>query len=186
MPAFPAPSYQLAGFNGSRDTLHAMVVAALGPGGERSPLVRAATEEAVGKLFPKAYDSEILSICFWVTQKVRYINDPMHLEMVKTPERLVTEIRGKGFARGDCDDIACLIATMCLLAGRNAQFVVVGFGEKGQYSHVFARVQEPRTKKWIVCDPVAGSDVRAMLRKVKTYQIWSLDEAPGTGPLVEM
>lgn len=183
--SFHAPSYQLSGFHGSRDTLRAMVSAALGLHGERSSLVRSATEEAIGKLFPKAYDSEILSICFWAMQKVRYVNDPMHLELVKTPERLVTEIRQRGFARGDCDDIACLIATMCLQVGRNAQFVVVGFGDKGSYSHVFARVQEPRTKKWIVCDPVAGSDVRSMLNKVKTYQIWSLDEAPGTGPIVD-
>jgi hypothetical protein len=56
--------------------------------------------------------------------------------------------------------------------------VVVGFGEPGQYSHVFVRVQEPRTSQWIVCDPVAGTDERGMLDRVTTWYTVSCDEPP--------
>lgn len=189
MPAFqthlPSPSYQLSGFSGSRDTLRAMIETAQGPGGEKSALVRSATEEAIGRIASKAYSSEILAVAYWVTAHVMYANDPLHVEMLKSPERIVREVKGRGFARGDCDDMACITGTMALQLGRQAQFVVVGFGARGDFSHVFCRVQEPKSKQWIVCDPVAGSNVRSMLGRVTTYQIWSLDEAPGTGPLLE-
>jgi len=180
-----ANTQQLSGFTGSRDTLTAMVRAAQGPGGEKSLVVRNATEQALGKVFPKDYLGEILASCYWAWQRVLYVNDPMHVEMVKTPERLVEEIRQRGHARGDCDDIACLIGTMCLQCGRDAQFVVAGFGQPGHFSHVFCRVKEPKSGAWIVCDPVAGFDGRTMLNRVKTYQIWSLDEMPEAGPILE-
>jgi len=179
------PSYQLSGFSGARDTLRAMVEAAQGAYGERSALVRRATEEAIGRLAPKAYGPEILAVGYWVTKNVIYVNDPLHVELLKTPERLVREVREQGFARGDCDDIACLTGTMALQLGRQAQFVVVGFSGPGDFSHVFCRVKLPKTEQWIVIDPVAGSNIRSMLGRVRTYQLWSLDELPNTGPLME-
>jgi len=57
------------------------------------------------------------------------------------------------------------------------EFVIVGFGEAGQYTHVFVRIKEPRSGQWIVCDPVAGSDERGMLERVTTFYTKSLDEA---------
>ena len=187
MPAaqLPTPTYHLSGFSGAKDTLRAMVEAAQGAQGERSALVREATEEAIGLLAPKAYGSEILAVAYWVTGHVHYVNDPLHTEMVKTPERLVKEVRARGYGRGDCDDLGCLIGTMALQLGRQAQLVVVGFDQPGDYSHVFCRVQEPKTRQWIVCDPVAGSNIRSMLGRVRTYQIWSLDEPASSGPMVE-
>lgn len=141
------------------------------------------TEQVIAEIWPKDYVGEISAICNWVAQHVYYTNDPMHVELVKDPQRLVEEILAKGYARGDCDDMACLIGTMALQVGRHAQFVVVGFGRKGEFTHVFTRVQEPKTSKWIVCDPVAGSDVASMLSRVKTFEIWSADELPEHGPV---
>lgn len=177
------PPYKLSGFNGPPDTLAKMVQAVQGDRGERSFFVRAVTEEVVGELWPKEYLGEILAINAWVSEHVVYLNDPMHVELLKDPQRLCEEIVAKGFARGDCDDIATLIGTMALQVGRHARFVVVGFAEKGNYSHVFAQVLEPRSGDWIVCDPVAGYSVRSMLERVTTYQIWSCDELPSHGPV---
>lgn len=146
-------------------------------------LVRSVTEQVIGELWPKDYVGEVVAICNWVAEHVRYTNDPMHVELLKDPQRLVEEILSKGYARGDCDDIACLIATMALQVGRHAQLVVAGFGKKGEYSHVFTRVEAPKSGKWIVCDPVAGSDVAGMLQRVTTYEVWSTDELPGHGPV---
>jgi Transglutaminase-like superfamily len=157
--------------------LKEMVRAVHGVRGEQSILVRSVTEEVVSGLQPKDYLGEILAIRYWVTENVRYVNDPLHVEVVKDPERIVEEIMGRGQAAEDCDGIALLIATMCLQVGRAAEFVVAGFGEPGHYSHVFVRVKEPRTNQWIVCDPVAGSDERGMLDRVTTFYTKSLDEA---------
>jgi len=175
------PPHTLAGFSGHPDTLAAMVQVAHGPRGEQSMLVRSMLEEVVRSVQPKDYLGEILAVRYWVTERVRYANDPMHVEMVKDPQRLCEEIAARGQAVGDCDDIATLIGTMCLQLGREAEYVVVGFGGAGSYSHVFARVKEPRSGEWIVCDPVAGTDERGMLERVSTYYTVSLDEPAGAG-----
>lgn len=178
-----SPPHQITGFRGPTDTLAKMVEVAQGPRGEQSLFVRSVVEQVMGRLQPKDYLGEILAINNWVAEKVVYLNDPMHLELVKDPQRLCEEIFERGQARGDCDDIAVLMSTMALLVGRHAQFVVVGFGESGSYSHVFSRIQDPRSGKWIVCDPVAGSDVASMLKRVTTFQVWSCDELPSHGPV---
>lgn len=178
------PPTRISGFKGPPDTLANMVAAAQGPRGERSMLVRSMLEQIVGRLWPKEYCGEILAVNNWVSEKVIYLNDPLHVELLKDPQRLCEEIQARGHARGDCDDIAVLIATLCLQLGRKARFVVAGFGEQGAYSHVFAQVQEPRTETWITCDPVAGTGVRNMLKRISTYQIWSCDELPSNGPVI--
>jgi hypothetical protein len=156
-----------------------MVAAVQGPRGEQSLLVRQVTENVVRGVQPKDYLGEILAIRYWVTEKVRYTNDPLHVELVRDAQALVEEILAHGTVTADCDEIALLIACMCLQVGRVAEFVVAGFGEPGAYSHVFARVQEPRSGQWIVADPVAGTDERGMLDRVTTFYVTSCDEPPG-------
>ncbi|NIR32903.1 MAG: hypothetical protein GWN84_27135 [Gammaproteobacteria bacterium] len=170
------PAHRLSGFHGSADTLNLMREQAWGPRGEQSVVVRMALEEITRDLFPKDYLSEILAVRNFATSHLRYVNDPLHVEYVKDPERLVEEIGEYGIAQADCDEIAELIATMGLQLGRQAEYVVVGFGEPGDYSHVFTRLKEPKSGQWIVCDPVAGTDERTMLGRVTTYELWSLDE----------
>jgi len=74
-----------------------------------------------------------------------------------------------------CDDLALWIGTLCRQLGRDTQFVIVGFGRPGHYSHVFARAKEPKSGQWIVLDPVAGTNEGSMLRRVTTYQIYPID-----------
>lgn len=75
----------------------------------------------------------------------------------------------------NCDDIACFIGALARQLGRECEFVVVGFGRPGQYSHVFTRVKEPKTGKWIVCDPVAGTTEARMLSRVTTWKSVAVD-----------
>jgi hypothetical protein len=173
----------LSGFTGASDTLRAMVEAAQGERGEKSMLVRGLVDEIVAEIQPKDYAGEIVAIRNWATENIRYSNDPLHVELVKDPQTLAEEYLQRGIAVGDCDDLACFIGTCHLLVGRDAQFVAVGFGAPGQFSHVFERVREPRTGQWIICDPVAGSREREMASRVTTYEIWSLDELPNAGPV---
>jgi hypothetical protein len=175
----------LSGFTGAPDTLRAMVEAAQGPRGEKSLVVRSMVEQIVQGLQPKDYVGEILAIRNWVAEYVRYVNDPQHVELVKDPQALVEEYLRDGVAHGDCDCMACCIGSMHLCLGRDAQFLPVGFGQPGHYSHVFERCMEPRTKTWIICDPVAGTREREMASRITTYQIWSLDELPDHGPVEE-
>jgi hypothetical protein len=175
----------LSGFSGAPDTLVAMIQAAQGPRGEQSIVVRTLLDNILSRMAPKDYAGEIVAVRNWVAEHVRYMNDPLHVEMVKTPQTMVEEYQQRGVAQGDCDDIACMIGTLHLCLGREAQLLPVGFGAPGHLSHVFERCKEPRTNQWIVCDPVAGTREREMLEKITTYQIWSLDELPDHGPLEE-
>lgn len=172
---FDSPPTVFRGFSGPDDTILEMRKAVLGPRGDRSILVRSVAEECVRHLQPKDYLSEILAIRNYTASRLRYQNDPIAVELVKDPQRLVEEIKKHGVAAGDCDDIATLIACLARHLGREAQFVTVGFGKPNHFSHVFARVKEPKSNQWVVTDSVAGTDEGKMLRRVTTWKAWSID-----------
>jgi transglutaminase-like putative cysteine protease len=153
-----------------------MVELALGDRGERSMLVRSMKDHIVRKIQPKDYLGEIIAVRNFVAEKVRYSNDALGVEQVQDPQRMCEEIVRHGNAVGDCDDSATLIATLCRQLGRECEYVVVGFGMPGQFSHVFPRVREPKTRKWIVCDPVAGTGEAGMLKKVTTWKSVRVDK----------
>jgi len=175
----------LSGFSGAPDTLREMVDAAQGDRGERSVVLRALVEEITAGIWPKDYVGEILAIRNFAAEHIRYINDPQHVELVKSPQTIAEEFFERGIAVGDCDDIGCFISSSHLQLGRNCQIVAVGFGPAGHYTHVFERCQEPRTGVWVICDPVAGTREREMARRATTWQIWSLDEPPSRGAVEE-
>ena len=175
-PIADAPPQRLAPFRGPDDTLRLMVELALGERGERSSMIQAMKDHVIRKLQPKDYLGEIVAVRNFAAERIRYSNDAMGVEQVKDPQRIAEEISNTGNAVGDCDDIATFIGALCRQLGREVEFVVVGFGRPGMYSHVFARVREPKSKKWIVCDPVAGTDEAGMLRKVKTWKSVRVDK----------
>jgi hypothetical protein len=170
-------------FGGPRDTLEKMADAALGPRGERSIIVRRFTEWVIQGVQPKDYLGEILAIRNALVQPspfrpgmalFHYTNDPRHVELVKDPERQVTEILETGSTMVDCDDVSTMAATMALIIGRNVDLVAMGF-EPGSLSHVAIRVQEPKTQQWIILDGVAGPREKEAAGKAKELMVRSLD-----------
>jgi hypothetical protein len=173
-PLADRPPQVLRPFSGPADTIREMVKAAVGPRGEQSATVHSLKNSIVRELEPKDYLSEILAVRFFAAERIRYSNDALTVEQVQDPERICDQIIQYGKAVGDCDDIATWIATVCRQLGREAQFVTVGFGPAGHYTHVFTRVKEPKSQRWIVCDPVAGPTESSMLHRVTTYKIWEI------------
>jgi hypothetical protein len=146
---------------------------------ERSIPVRRHTEQIISNLRPKDYASEIIAICKWWGNAGRYTRDPLHVEMLRDPERLIADANA-GRLACDCDEFALAIAVCCLTVGARAQFVTVGFqpqrpGQPKIHTHVFCRAQDPRTKQWWVLDPVAGRRVGQMLKRVKQYTVFEVD-----------
>lgn len=170
-----APPHSLGPFQGPQTTIELMRRQVRGDRGERSVKVRSVTENVVLGLQPKDYLSEIIAVRNFVASHVRYLNDPLTTEWTKDPERLIDEILERGEAVGDCDDIASLIAAMLRQCGREVEFVTVGFGAPGSYAHVFVRAKEPKSGRWVVCDPVAGTTEDAMLRRATTWKFWRID-----------
>lgn len=122
--------------------------------------VRSRVERVCRFLVQGDYASEVLACYYWTCQHIRYIKDPVGVELVKDPVR-VLETRA-----GDCDDIATLLASMLMSCGNDACFSLVGFdGNKGA-SHVFACVYV--RGKWVALDPVANREIGDMLQRTKT------------------
>lgn len=168
----------LNSFKGTDDTIRLMIEYARGAEGEQNARVRQWAEAMVRLLQPKDYLSEILAIRGWCTgPQLRYTNDARHVEMVKTPLRILNEIEEFGVSLVDCDDIATLIAALGMCLGRNATYTKAGFSRMDpQYTHVFARLQEPRSGTWIVCDPVAGTRESVMISTAVRFKNISVDE----------
>lgn len=160
-----------------------MAAHALGENGEKHMLCRWFTEYVVQDVHPKDYLGEILAIrnCFVQASPwrpgvplFRYSNDPRHVELVKTPRRMVEEIRERGNTVVDCDDIACMAACMCLQIGREVELVALGFEPK-TLSHVGVRAKEPKSSRWIWLDGVAGPREREAAQRAKELLVLSLD-----------
>lgn len=174
LPLGDRPPQRLRPFNGAPDTVAEMVRAAIGPRGEQSVVVYTLKNSIIRELDPKDYLSEILAVRNFAAERIRYSNDALAVEQVQDPQRIAEQIIQYGKAVGDCDDIACFTAALTRQLGRETEYVTVGFGPPGHFTHVFVRVKEPKSGQWIVCDPVAGPNEAKMLARVTTYKIWSL------------
>lgn len=178
----PAPAVSLSAFRGPQHTLEVMGAKASGPRGEQSFRVRQFAEAVTRYLEPKDYLGEIIACRNVFLQRspktgaplFRYMNDPRHVELVKDPERMVEEIEMYGSTQVDCDEIACLAATMCMCLGREVELVALGF-TPGSLSHVAVRVKEPKSGTWIFIDPVAGPKERDAAKRAREVRFWSVD-----------
>lgn len=122
------PTSRIRPFAGPEDTLREMADAALGDDGERSMLVRQFTSWVVSGIFPKDYNGEILAIRNVLVQHspwlpgvplFRYTNDARHVEVVKTPRRMLEEIYQQGTTQVDC------LPEGTLLLGRDFRFIPI-------------------------------------------------------------
>lgn len=173
-------------YRGTPHTVEKMIELCLGPRGERSLLVRRHAEQIVSNIRPKDYSSEVIAVYYWWTRAGRYTRDPLHVELLKDPQRMVEDAE-QGRLVCDCDELAIGIATDCLVLGAKARFVTVGFKApppgmptsrlaraSGPFTHVFAQAQDPRTKTWWTLDPVAGRRVARMQNRVKQVRIYPI------------
>lgn len=146
--------------------------------------VRTLAEEICGGLRSKDYTSEYLALYQWVLGRCRYMRDPRTVELVRAPYIVCRDALAGKTPCLDCDDEACLLAALVLAVGGHAELVTVAFrsmvviDELGQpqrqYSHVFCRAQDPRSKQWIVLDPVAAEKTGEMLGRTKFAKVWAI------------
>ena len=110
----------------------------------------------------------------YVQKHVRYVKDPDGIEYLTEPVLMIKKIM-EGEARGDCDDIACLIATILLAVGIQPHYAIVKYRETSKsFNHIYVVVYERnyRDKKktrivldGIVKDKPIGYEVRYVEKK---------------------
>ena len=126
---------------------------------------------------PGDYNSEIYALYSWVRQNIRYAKDPHDVEWVQSPRALLES------GQGDCDDIATILAALCMAMGHECRFLVVGF-EDGAPSHVFCQcaVRSRASldgggnggKNWVTLDPVADEHTSEMHQRVRFARAYPL------------
>lgn len=78
-------------YRGTDHTVKAMIDLARGDRGERSIKVRRHAEQIITGIRPKDYASEAIAVCRWWGNAGRYTRDPVHIEMLRDPERLIDD-----------------------------------------------------------------------------------------------
>lgn len=81
---------------------------------------------------PRQWAAEVDRLHSFVRDQIRYVRDPVDLELVATPEKTL-ELRA-----GDCDDKATLLAALLEATGHPARFLAVGLNG-GPFSHVLTQ-----------------------------------------------
>lgn len=96
--------------------------------------IRDKARELLSGIPPRQWMAEIKSMHAYVRDSIRYMRDPVDLELVQTPEKTIE------LGVGDCDDKATLLAALLTASGHPSQFVAIGFGTNG-FSHVLVETQ---------------------------------------------
>ncbi len=94
---------------------------------------------------PRKWNLELNALMQFVQDRIRYVKDPVGLELVQAPERTL-EIK-----QGDCDDKSTLLAALLMATGHPARFTVVGF-KGGPFSHVL--VEAKTGKRWVPMETI--------------------------------
>ena len=136
-------------------------------------------EATCEQLDSKDYTSEYLAMYHLALQRCRYMRDPKRVELVRAPHVISSLIMGGHRPSIDCDDYTTFLAACCMAMGASVEIVTVAFSDmffdgERQYSHVFCRVTEPRSRTKIVLDPVAAEKTNEMLRRVKAVKFWPI------------
>ena len=97
---------------------------------KKSIAVRECALRLTGSLMQKDWASELTALHGFVRDYIRYVNDPVDVELVQTPDKTLE------YEAGDCDDKCTLLAALLESIGHPTRFVAIGF-QRGIYSHVY-------------------------------------------------
>lgn len=169
------PPTSRVGYAGAPQTITVMRKAALEDANHF--VTRELAEMVCEGLDSKDYTSEYLALYQFLLQRTRYMRDPRRTELVRAPYIVSQQIMAGHRPSLDCDDMATWLAAAVMSVGGRAEFCTVAFaklmyGDQPQYSHVFTRALEPRTRAQIVLDPVAAEKTAEMLGRVKQGATW--------------
>lgn len=169
------PPTSRVGYSGAPQTIDVMRKAALEDANHFD--TRRLAESVCEGLDSKDYTSEYVALYNFLMQRTRYMRDPRRVELVRAPYIISQQIMAGHRPSLDCDDMSCWLAAAVLAVGGRPEFMTVAFqlmhyDGVQQYSHVFTRALEPRTRCMIVLDPVAAEKTPQMIQRVKAAAAW--------------
>jgi transglutaminase-like putative cysteine protease len=188
-------------YTGTPETVFEILRVAYGPHGAQSWKVRKFAEDVVKRVRSRDYWSEALALYYKTCGPAfRYTHDPQKVELVKSPEKMITEIEQRGVTLGDCDDLTsvllalesvvgvpCRVGTGAFELNKSLWPAMAGerpekFGFKvrgpgfagGPFTHVWPEARMP-TGQWVLIDPVAGPESKQMRRRLRQVRYFGVD-----------
>ena len=170
------PTSRIA-YAGAPQTIEVMQQAALEDANHFE--TRQLAEAVCEGLDSKDYTSEYMALYHCLLQRTRYMRDPRRTELVRAPYLVSRQILAGHRPSIDCDDGALWLASAIMAIGGRADFVTCAFQRlyfdgRIQHSHVFTRALEPRTRAWIVLDPVAAEKTPQMMGRIVDASTWPI------------
>jgi hypothetical protein len=116
------------------------------------------------RIRPKDYLGEIQALFEWMQQNVRYTKDPVRVEVLHTPRRLLS------LRAGDCDDMTILLGALLESIGHPVRLVLTGPdpARPRLFSHIYLEVN--LQNEWIPLDATmphpVGWSPNAVVRRV--------------------
>lgn len=117
--------------------------------GVATPAARRVATQIVANVVPTDYLAQIYAIRAYLTEHIQFLRDPSGVELLHTPDLLLSMIAENGAAYVDCDDAAILGGTLAGAIGMRVALVTVAFLDTKQpnryadMSHIWASVSPP-------------------------------------------
>lgn len=93
------------------------------------------------------YVDEARAIAHYVQKNVGYVRDPDGIELLTDPLTMIDKMQ-RGVARGDCDDMSLLIATLLLSIGHSPLYRAVRYEDDyGHFNHIYVVCYEKNMGK---------------------------------------
>lgn len=112
--------------------------------------VRNKARSITASLPPRQWRMEVEALTNFVKYEIRYLRDPVDIELVQTPDITLE------YGQGDCDDKATLLAALLESTGHPARFIAVGM-DGGPLSHVL--VQTIIGDDWVSLETIIDKPV---------------------------
>lgn len=113
----------------------------------------------------------------WCKAFVVFRRDPENIELLQTPSSMIEQIEEAGIARGDCDDLATLAATMIAAAGFDPVLITVGRKKNGSYQHIFFGLRlgaELTVQNVLPMDPQENVPLGRWTPRVQRVRLWGV------------
>lgn len=119
-------------------------------------------ETALAIIGNTGYVDQVRKLQAWVHANIAYVNDPVTVELVQTPQYTMQQ------KAGDCDDQSVLLASLLDATGHPARFIAVGLAG-APLSHVL--VQTLIGTQWVGVETIVAKPLGWMPAPVTSHYI---------------
>ncbi|MGE3854458.1 MAG: transglutaminase domain-containing protein [Planctomycetota bacterium] len=131
--------------------------------GSHHPHVVETARRIVSNVPDKDDVGEIRAVWDWLRENVRYVRDPIGMEVMQTAHRMLspTELLPDEIAKrlpppskaGDCDEMGAVLAGALLRAIGYTVRIALWAKPRGAWQHIFTLAYAPQHKGWLPVDP---------------------------------